>query len=71
VALSAALMMGALKGRAAAKPRTVPAIAAVVLGLLLAWGSIASSPPLPPAPTHLYDPEAQPLEMCRPPYRGE
>lgn len=45
--------------------------ASVVLGLLLAWGSVASSPPLPPAPSKPYDPETQPLEMCRPKYHAE
>jgi disulfide bond formation protein DsbB len=69
--LSAALVTGARSGREDRKPAIAPLAGAIVLGLFLAWGSIASSPPLPPAPTQAYDPVAQPLEMCRPPYRGE
>jgi hypothetical protein len=45
---------------------SLPLLASIVLGLGLAWGSIASSPPMAPAPTKPYD---QPLETCRPPYR--
>jgi disulfide bond formation protein DsbB len=45
------------------------AAASVVVGLLLAWGSVASAPPMPPTPTKAYDPEKQPLDMCRPPFR--
>jgi disulfide bond formation protein DsbB len=44
--------------------------AAVILGLGTAWVCLASSPPLPPPPTHPYDPLQQPFDMCRPPYRG-
>lgn len=36
------------------------------LGLALAWGCIASSPPMAAPPTKPYD---GPLEICRPPYR--
>jgi disulfide bond formation protein DsbB len=39
--------------------------AAVVLGVLLAWGAIASSPPMPPAPTKAY---TTLLDICRPPF---
>jgi len=42
--------------------------AAVVLGLLLAWGAVASSPPMPPAPTQAY---TTPLDICRPPFRPQ
>ena len=38
---------------------------ATVLGLAAAWGSIASSPPLPKVPTAPY---TDPLVICRPPY---
>jgi disulfide bond formation protein DsbB len=44
-------------------------VAAVVLGGGFAYGAIVSAPPAPPAPTKAYDPEKQPLDMCRPPYR--
>jgi disulfide bond formation protein DsbB len=40
---------------------------AVVLGLLLAWAAIASSPPMPGAPTQAY---TAPLDICRPPFRA-
>lgn len=43
----------------------------VVVGALMAWASIASAPPLPPTPKTPYDPAKQPLDMCRPPFRGE
>jgi disulfide bond formation protein DsbB len=43
---------------------------ALVVGLLLAWGSVASLPPLPPVPKSPYDPVKQPLDMCRPVFRG-
>jgi disulfide bond formation protein DsbB len=39
--------------------------AAVVLGLLLAWAAVASSPPIPPAPVKAY---SIPLDICRPPF---
>jgi hypothetical protein len=42
--------------------------AAVVLGLLLAWGAIASSPPMPPAPTQPYTTK---LDICRPPFHPQ
>jgi disulfide bond formation protein DsbB len=43
------------------------ALAAVVLGVLLVWGSVASAPPMPPAPTKAYE---TPLDICRPPFRA-
>jgi disulfide bond formation protein DsbB len=46
-----------------------PAVgAAVVVGLLLAWGAVASSPPMPPAPTQAY---ATKLDICRPPFHSQ
>jgi hypothetical protein len=45
----------------------LPVIGAVVLGSLLAWGAVASSPPMPPTPTRAYE---TPLDMCRPPFHG-
>lgn len=69
VLLAAAVLAGALGGSTPDRPRGGAVIGGLIFGLLLAWGSIASSPPLPPAPTAPYDPLEQPLEMCRPPYR--
>ena len=72
---SAALAIGAWPNEAERSPagrrRGVLSCGTVGLGLLLAWGSIASSPPLPPAPTAPYDLVKQPLETCRPPYTGQ
>ncbi len=42
--------------------------AGVVLGLLLAWAAVASSPPMPPAPTQAY---TTPLDICRPPFHPQ
>lgn len=68
--VSAALVGGAWPSRVDGKRRAVVFCGSVVLGLLLAAGAIASSPPLPPAPTAPYDLAKQPLDMCRPPYPG-
>jgi disulfide bond formation protein DsbB len=65
VALSVAVLAAAWSGshkRAAGL--------ALIVGLLLAWASVASSPPLPPVPKSPYDPVKQPLDMCRPVFRG-
>jgi hypothetical protein len=43
------------------------AVAAVVLGLLLAWAAVVSAPPMPPAPTRAYE---TPLDICRPPFHA-
>jgi disulfide bond formation protein DsbB len=50
-----------------ARPKLAWVPGGVLLGLVLAWGCVASAPPLPPAPT---EPYKQPLDVCRPPYRG-
>jgi disulfide bond formation protein DsbB len=44
---------------------------AMLLGLAMVWACIASSPPLPPAPTKAYDAQTQPMDMCRPPFRAQ
>jgi len=62
---------GAWAGRRGVASRALPAFAgAAVLGLLLAWVSVASSPPLPGPPSRPYDPVSQPLDICRPPFRS-
>ena len=43
---------------------------ALIVGIAMAWASVASSPPLPPVPKSPYDPVKQPLDMCRPVFRG-
>lgn len=43
-------------------------VGAIVLGLLLAVGSVISAPPMPPAPTKAY---TTPLDMCRPPFHQQ
>jgi disulfide bond formation protein DsbB len=59
--------VGVRRGRGVAdSPRPAAAGAAVVLGLLLAWGAVVSAPPLPAAPTRAYE---QPLDVCRPPFQ--
>jgi disulfide bond formation protein DsbB len=69
--LSVALVLGALSRPQGESRRYGLTAGAAALGLLLAWASVASAPPMPPAPTAPYDPAKQPLEMCRPPYRGD
>lgn len=73
--LSAALAAGAWPSHRDAVPtrgrRAGVGFGGIVLGLLLAWGAVAGSPPLPPAPTAPYDLAKQPLEVCRPPYPGQ
>ncbi|SRR6266540_5987307 len=54
-------------GKIGESPRPA-SVAAVVLGLLLAWGAVASSPPMPPAPAKAYE---TPLDICRPPFRPQ
>ncbi|MGE5192026.1 MAG: disulfide bond formation protein B [Deltaproteobacteria bacterium] len=55
---------------AGAERRARVIAAAIVVGGPMAWSSIASSPPLPPAPKAPYDVEKQPLDMCRPVFRA-
>lgn len=70
VILTAVCALGAWTGSdVGPATRRIAVVGGAVLGLLLAWGSVASAPPMPPAPTKAYDPEKQPLDMCRPPFR--
>lgn len=55
-----------MRGGSVGKSSWPASIGAVVLGVLLAWASIAAAPPLPPAPTKAYESK---LDMCRPPFR--
>ena len=70
--LTLACAAGSRAGRGESVRQRAPLIvAALLLGLALAWGCIASAPPLPPSPAKPYDPQSQPLDMCRPPFRME
>jgi hypothetical protein len=62
--LLALVVLGVVWSRNAGESFWPLLIGAVVLGLLLAWGAVASAPPMPPAPTKAYE---TPLDMCRPP----
>ena len=44
-------------------------VAAVLLGVLVTWTSIVSSPSLPPKPTQAYDPVKQPFGHVPPAFR--
>jgi hypothetical protein len=43
---------------------------ALILGGAFAYGCIVSAPPLPPERTSPYDPEKEPLDTCRRPYKA-
>jgi len=60
--------VGVVQSRKVAEAHLAAAGAAVVLGLLLAWGAVASSPPMPPAPTQAY---TTPLDICRLPFHTQ
>ncbi len=68
VVLLAVVTVGVLRSGKVEEVRAVAAGAAVVVGLLLAWGAVASSPPMPPAPTQPY---TTPLDICRPPFHSQ
>jgi hypothetical protein len=59
---------GVVRSRRFEEPHRVAVGAAVVLGLLLAWGAVASSPPMPPTPTQAY---TAPPDICRPPFHPQ
>jgi hypothetical protein len=59
VVLTALLAVGSIRNAGVAA-------GSVALGLLLAWGCVASAPPMPPPPTKAYD---KPLDVCRPPFQ--
>src|SRR5262245_46353814 len=61
--LLAVIVVGIVRSRDAGG-RVLPASAAVLIGLLLAWASVASAPPPPPVPKKAYE---TPLDICRPP----
>jgi disulfide bond formation protein DsbB len=65
--LLALVVAGVVRSGKAGDFRPSAAPAAVVVGVLLAWGAVASAPPMPPAPTKAYQ---TPLDVCRPPFRA-
>lgn len=68
IVLLALVAVGVARSRKPGEPHPAAGWAAVVLGLLLAWGAVASSPPMPPAPTQAY---TTPLDICRPPFHPQ
>jgi disulfide bond formation protein DsbB len=61
-----AALVGIVRGGAGERRMTV-SVAGIVVGVLLAWAAVASSPPAPQAPTKPYE---APPDVCRPPFRG-
>jgi disulfide bond formation protein DsbB len=69
--MAIAVSAGAWSGRTESSRQSTTTLASAFgVGLLLSWLSVKSAPPLPPAPTAPYDSIKQPLDMCRPVYRG-
>jgi disulfide bond formation protein DsbB len=66
--LLAVVVLGIVRSRHAGVSLWPPLTGAVVLGLLLAWGAIKSSPPMPPTPTKAYE---TPFDICRPPFHTQ
>jgi hypothetical protein len=62
------VVVGVVRSGNVGESQRLAAVAAVVLGLMLAWGSVLSSPPMPPAPMKAYE---TPLDVCRPPFRPQ
>lgn len=60
------LTVGALRDRREAY-KLPGVVGAILLGILLSGASVASAPPMPPAPTKPYE---QPMDICRPPFRA-
>src|SRR5207249_684614 len=65
IVLLVLVAVGVSRSRNVGESHPVVVGAAVVLGLLLAWGAVASSPPMPPIPKQAY---TAPLDICRPPF---
>ena len=66
--LLAVVLVGVVWSRKVGVSFWLPLVGAVVLGMLLAWAAIKSSPPMPPTPTKAYE---TPLDMCRPPFHPQ
>jgi disulfide bond formation protein DsbB len=59
------VVAGVVRSRMVGEVSVLAAGVALLLGVLLAWGAVASSPPMPPAPTKAYE---APLDVCRQPF---
>jgi hypothetical protein len=68
VLVFALLLVDVLRGSQLDTSTWVALIAAVVLGALLAVGSIIANPPPPAPPTSPY---AKPADVCRPPFHPQ
>ena len=67
--LAAVCLVGAFLNRHSSARQGLPSImAAILVGVGVAWACIASAPSLPPAPAQAYDAVKQPFDMCRPPF---
>jgi disulfide bond formation protein DsbB len=64
--LAAHLLLFLILGLASIRRPTM--VLGLLLGSLIAWGSVVSAPKLPPVPLKPYPPD--PIDTCRPPYRA-
>jgi disulfide bond formation protein DsbB len=65
--LLAAIVVGITRARHAGESQAAVSAASVIVGGLLAIGSVVSAPPMPAAPTKPYETA---LDICRPPFRS-
>jgi disulfide bond formation protein DsbB len=63
--LTGVVAAGVARGARAGEAHSFAGVVGVVFGLLLAWASVASAPPMPVAPKKAYE---TPFDICRPPY---
>ena len=68
IVLLVLVAVGVIQSRKVGGTHPAATGAAVVLGLLLACGAVASSPPMPPAPSQAYKTD---LDICRPPFHTQ
>jgi disulfide bond formation protein DsbB len=69
VVLTAMVGGGLWSSRRGGQTHWLPAMGGTaLLGLLLAWASVASAPALPAPPPQPYDAATQPLDTCRRPF---
>jgi disulfide bond formation protein DsbB len=68
IVLLVVVAVGVLWSRLVGEQHPAAIGAALVFGLLLAWGAVESSPPMAPAPAQAY---TTPLDICRPPFNPQ